>query len=78
MSDEDAAQLSRFYRARAIEIIKVLDGKTASTVASPRGDADGLTAAERIDRDVAARLESSASAEESEDGDSKDSAGEGA
>ena len=46
MSDEDATEMMRFYRARAIEVIKELAG-------SP--DAE-LSVQERIDRDLAARL----------------------
>ncbi len=48
MSDEDAAELTRYYRLRAIEVIKQLD----------RGDDDEvLTVAERIQRDLDARLQ---------------------
>ena len=46
MSPEDAKEIMRFYRARAIEVIKELDGKD---------DAE-LSIAERIERDVQARL----------------------
>ncbi len=49
MSDDDAAELTRYYRLRAIEVIKQLDQ------GSP-GDTE-LTVAERIQRDLNARLE---------------------
>lgn len=46
MSDDDASEMMRYYRARAIEVIKELAG-------SPD---DSLSVQERIDRDLAARL----------------------
>ncbi len=46
MSEEDAKEMMRFYRARAIEAIKELDGL----------DDSSLTVEERIERDVAARM----------------------
>jgi hypothetical protein len=47
MSDEDAGQLQRYYRARAIEVLKALD-------TFERGE--GGSALERIEREVRARL----------------------
>lgn len=48
MSDADAAELTRFYRRRAIEVIKALEAE---------GEDDGaLSVQERIDREVKARL----------------------
>jgi hypothetical protein len=47
MSDEDAAQLQRYYRARAIEVLKALD-----TIEHGGGG----TPMERIEREVRARL----------------------
>jgi len=75
MSDEDAARLSRFYRTRAIEIIKGLDGVEATVGARPRVEGDLLAATQRIERDVAARLEPSEAAGEDSGDDA--SAGEG-
>lgn len=48
MSDEDAAELTRYYRLRAIEVIKQLERG---------GDDEDLTVAERIQRDLDARLQ---------------------
>jgi hypothetical protein len=50
MSDQDAQQIIRFYRARAIEIIKELDRLEQKGGAAPR------SLAEAIEQDVAARL----------------------
>lgn len=47
MSDEDAAQLQRYYRSRAIEVLKAID-------ALEQGG--GGSALERIEREVRARL----------------------
>jgi hypothetical protein len=47
MSDEDAAQLQRYYRSRAIEVLKAID-----TIEH----GDGGTPLERIEREVRARL----------------------
>lgn len=47
MSDQDAGELTRYYRLRAIEVIKALDSS---------GDDASLPTAERIKRDVEARL----------------------
>lgn len=46
MSAEDAKEIMRFYRARAIDVIKEIDGQQESE----------LTIAERVERDLAARL----------------------
>lgn len=46
-SDEDAAELARFYRLRAIEIIKALEGG---------GDGGQVSVQEQIEREVKARL----------------------
>jgi hypothetical protein len=46
MSDDDADELTRFYRARAIEVIKALEA----------GDTPAATVADAIDRDLKARL----------------------
>lgn len=48
MSDADADELTRYYRARAIEVIKELE--------STGGDDAELPLAERIQRDVEARM----------------------
>lgn len=48
MSKEDATELTRFYRARAIEVIKTLEGEG-------EGEAE-LSIAEKIDRELKARL----------------------
>ncbi len=48
MSDKDAAELSQFYRFRAIEIIKVLEGELE--------DEQSMTASEKIERELRARL----------------------
>jgi len=50
MSDEDAAELTRYYRMRAIEVIKEIEHGGS-------GDDHALTVAERIQRDLDARLE---------------------
>jgi len=50
MSDEDAAQLERYYRSRAIEVLKAIDALEQGA-----GGAGG-TALERIEREVRARL----------------------
>jgi signal transduction histidine kinase len=47
MSAEDAKEIMRFYRARAIEVIKEIDGQQ---------DTD-LSVEERVERDLKARLE---------------------
>ncbi|HUH02854.1 MAG TPA: hypothetical protein VML75_12740, partial [Kofleriaceae bacterium] len=47
MSDGDAGELTRYYRLRAIEVIKSLDST---------GDEASLPTAERIKRDVEVRL----------------------
>ncbi len=46
MSESDAKEMMRLYRARAIDVIKELDGKTD----------DGLSVSERVERDLEARL----------------------
>lgn len=46
MSAEDATEIMRFYRARAIEVIKEIDGQSD----------EGLTVPERIERDLQVRL----------------------
>lgn len=46
MSDEDAEELTRFYRGRAIEVIKLLEG----------GEGPATTTADEIDRDLKARI----------------------
>ncbi len=46
MSSEDAKEIMRFYRARAIEVIKEIDGQ----------DESDLTVPQRIERDLQARL----------------------
>lgn len=48
MSEADAAELTRFYRHRAIEIIKALE--------SEGGDASAVSVREQIEREVKARL----------------------
>jgi hypothetical protein len=50
MSDDDAAELTRYYRLRAIEVIKALESATD-------GGDDELPVRDRIARDVQARLE---------------------
>lgn len=50
MSDDDAAELTRYYRLRAIEVIKALESAT-------EGGDDELPVRDRIARDVQARLE---------------------
>jgi len=57
MSDEDAAKLSGFYRARAIEIMKVLDGKSPTAEPSARVPGDTKSVREQIEQDLAARLD---------------------
>ncbi len=56
ISDDDAAKLSKFYRARAIEIMKVLDGKV-EPAGGAGAETDSMSPRERIERDVAARLD---------------------
>jgi hypothetical protein len=59
MSDRDASELSALYRRRAVEILKLLDVEV-------EGDETGdrvLAIADRIERDIRARLEISGAAE---------------
>jgi hypothetical protein len=82
MSDEDAKRLSGFYRARAIEIMKALDGKVAPIAGAAGDAADDLSPAERIERDVAARLaasegDSHAEKEPGDSGEGDDKGGKG-